>query len=115
MWTQYSLDRQIIVVYNIHVDEYMELIGKRPGRPKGPAQIGNCHYWANELGISPKRLRYILRMLTPEHLRVKPSPDGHPVPTYGRLSASQVAMLERYVLGTKVERKRMRQGVSHVP
>ena len=85
-----------------------------PNHPKGPQQPGNCHDVADQLRISPRRLRYILRRLSPPHLRCHRGKDGSPSPTWGKLSPTQVAMITNYVLGTAEEKKNLRKNVPRV-
>ena len=91
-----------------------EVIGKKLGRPKGVIQYGSPHWLANELRRSPKEIRRVLRMLTPEHLHCHRGNNGSPAPTYGKLKAYQVAMVTAYVLGTDKERKNLRENVPRV-
>jgi len=86
----------------------------RSNYPKGPAQPGNCHDVAIQLRISPRKLRWVLRRLTPPHQRCHRGKNGEPAPTWGKLSPTQVAMITNYVLGTAEEKKNLRKNVPRV-
>ncbi len=81
-------------------------------RPKGTIESGSPHDLADELGVTPRRVRSILRLLTPEHQRCRRvgGSKGRPCPQWGKLNADQVSKVTEYIFGDNETRKRIREG-----
>ncbi len=81
-------------------------------RPEGTIKSGSPHDLANQLGVNPKHVRYILRLLTPDHQKCHRVGGslGKPVPQWGKLNPEQVAKVTNYIFADNETRKRIREG-----
>jgi len=91
--------------------EIPRIVGGLPRLPgyKPPVRPGSCHDVANQLEVSPRHLRWVLRKLTPSHLRCKRPPDGCPAPSWGRLDVEQIRKVTDYLWGDNEVRRNLRK------